>query len=229
MATSRWRSSLANVETRLRRGLGISGPIDLELPQPAQLVPVVIADDLTRPGTASSLRGRYWRTSRAFSIAAARGCYGLLCVGSSQSLPPWRPNIFDNGVNVDEIEVFTNGVPVANSTVSIGIFYFPTVLVIAPGLPIAIATNDVFYIDPMRVDAEPAPLQSGTNGAVDPATGGGRLIFEGKIDVHARAGGSVKMSPAGIFLNDNSALIIGTTLNVPAAQVITVNIAGRVF
>jgi hypothetical protein len=150
-------------------------------------------------------------------------------VGSSESLPPWRPNIFENGCNVDEIEVFVNCPVVANSVVSIGVFYFPTVLVIAPGLPLAIATTDVFFIDPMRVDAEPAPLKSGVGAAVDPATGGGRLIFEGKIDVHASAGGSIKMSPAGIFLNDNSALIIGTTLNVPAAIVMTVNIAGRVF
>lgn len=57
MSTKTWRSSLANVETRLRRSLGLAGPIDLGLPAPLPLQPVVLADDATRPG-GGTLRGR---------------------------------------------------------------------------------------------------------------------------------------------------------------------------
>jgi len=57
MATTRWRSSLANIETRLRRSLGIAGPIGLDLTDPLPMVPVVIADDARRPGS-QPFRGR---------------------------------------------------------------------------------------------------------------------------------------------------------------------------
>lgn len=50
MATTRWLSSLADLETRIRRVLRIAGPIETQLEQPAKVIPVAIAADLTVPG-----------------------------------------------------------------------------------------------------------------------------------------------------------------------------------
>lgn len=58
MATQRWLSSLANIETRLRRSLGLAGPVGTKLDAPATVMPVVIVDDATRPGGHALVRGR---------------------------------------------------------------------------------------------------------------------------------------------------------------------------
>lgn len=58
MATERWLSSLANIETRLRRSLGLAGPVGTKLDAPATVTPVVIVDDATRPGGHALQRGR---------------------------------------------------------------------------------------------------------------------------------------------------------------------------
>jgi hypothetical protein len=129
---------------------------------------------------------------------------------------------------VDAIEI--SAVSTVAGNITIGVFYFPTVLVLAPGLPIAIGTSNVFYVDPMRVDGEPAPLQTGNDGAVDPATGGGRKIWESRITFGAAGqAGTVKLQPADIFLNDNSALLIGITANAPGIVTWEVSAKGRVF
>lgn len=61
MSTSKWSSSLANVETRIRRSLGIAGPIGAQLPDdPLPIQPVVLVDDATRPGGHLTVRGRSW-------------------------------------------------------------------------------------------------------------------------------------------------------------------------
>lgn len=66
MPTDRWLSSLANIETRLRRSLGLAGPVGTRIEQPAIVQPVILADDATRPGAVvgAGIRGRRFSICR---------------------------------------------------------------------------------------------------------------------------------------------------------------------
>jgi hypothetical protein len=226
MATSKWRSSLANAETALRRALGLSGPIDLDL-SPA-LTPVVITADATRPGTASQLRGRRWRNCRTFSVnAAATGSYFLLCEEPSAQSSS-RPNIFDGGVIIDGIQVTTN-CAVANTPFHLALVYFPNTLILSPGIPWNPNLVDSYFVDPMRVTAEPAHLTSDVNGAISVTTNGGLVIWEGQIS--AQPGGSTVPVdiPADLFLNWRSGIAIGNRTASAQAVTLYVNVQGRIF
>lgn len=230
MTTSRWRSSLGNIETALRRKLGIAGPIGLELGEPSILTPVVIADDATRPGSSSALRGRRFRAFQTFSVGtAAQGSWFLLAdspyVGTSQG----RLDTYSGGVIIDRLTVTCNSVT-ANSVYELAVVFWATPLLLAPGLPIAVSTFNVYMVDPMRIDAEPAPLQTGFSATQNPASSG-RVIWQGQLNSGPGAGQGVYDIPMGdVFLNWNSALAIGNPVAVGGAAVtVCFNISGRVF
>jgi len=75
MATSRWRSSIANVETRIRRSLGLAGPIGTDLPDPLQISPVMIVDDATRPGSAAQRGRRFSFVDHVEDLEDAQPCW----------------------------------------------------------------------------------------------------------------------------------------------------------
>lgn len=225
MTTTRWRSSLGNIETALRRKLGIAGPIGLELGEPSVLTPVVIADDLTRPGASSALRGRRFRVSTNFS-AATQGAWFVLAdapyVGSTQG----RPDTYAGGVVIDRITMS------ANCAAAIAfhpcVVYWPTPLMFAPGLPIAVTTFDGWMVDPMRIDAEPAPILTGVGNPQNPASAG-RVIWEAQVHVGPGLA-TVFDIPADFFLNWNSAIAIGNRVSNGGNPVtMYANISGRVF
>lgn len=228
MATSRWRSSLSNIETRLRRSLGLAGPIGLELPDPPPLTPVVIADDATRPGCGSELRGRRWRVTKTFSVLAGnQGSFWLFAE------PPYapstgRPDNYSGGVIVDKIEM-TFGTAIAAAVYVPQIAIFATPLAISPGIPIAVTTHDVYFVDPMKFDGEPAPLATGFDPVQTPNAA--RKVWEATIPMASSnfQSGLVAPNLGDIFLNWNSCLVIGNGVNAASSTALYLNVAGRVF
>jgi hypothetical protein len=209
----------------LRRALSLSGPIDLEIQSqsPLHLQPVVIVDDVTRPGADAEFRGRHFRNTRTFSIAVGQtGSYWLFAEGPYGIGEP-----FPGGVIIDSIDVSLNSTTAQTFHPVLGIY--PRPLVLNPGIPIAVTQRDVFFVDPMKTDAEPAPLQTGISGTQTAYAA--RPIWEMQIRT---ASGTFQLGPhvlpAGdIFLEWNSCLVFGTGQAVAQATTIYVNIAGRVF
>lgn len=231
MTTSRWRSSLQDVETRLRRSLGIAGPINLEMEDPPRLTPVVLSDDATRPGTAESLHNRRWRVNLPIGTIAAgqRGSSWLFADGPAAPSSS-RPNTFIGGVIIDEIEISAVCPGTLTHIAYLGMFLFPTALVLSPGIPVVIAANTARFTDPCRSATEVAPVGTGFDIIVPPETGGGPMVWEMPLLCNGNNRLRIK---ADMFLNWNSALSFGQTALSGAAPVgglnLTVNVAGRVF
>jgi hypothetical protein len=224
MATTTWRSSLGNIETRLRRSLGIAGPIALEISK--DLTPVVISDDSTRPGASSSLRGRRWKGTMTMQVAAAaQGSVWLFCdapAAGSQS----RTDPFAGGAILDYVDICPIVPTAPANIVQIGMVLFPTNLVIAPGIPTAVTNPGIYYSDPLRSSTEQAPLYIGYGNAVPVQTNGGILIWQGGF----RADGTTRFWwPTEIFMNWNSCVAIGNLGAAAAAIDMYVNVHGRIF
>jgi len=229
MATTSWRSSLANIESRLRRSLGLSGPVDLALERPLQLLPVVIVDDSTRPGTATQVRGRRFRATYNNSFAAGNRVSHWLFVSPPDSAAAARPDAFSGGVIIDRVTYSTVAAVNSNIVVMLGIFATSSVLGI--GIPVAVANTDVYFVDPMRTDGEPAPLSASVITTQDP--GIARRIWEHTHPSILGAGGVFTppiVIPCGdIFLNWNSCLVFGISNLLTQATTVYVTYEGRVF
>lgn len=222
MATTNWRSSLGNIETRLRRSLGIAGPIALEISK--DLTPVVISDDSTRPGASSSFRGRRFKGALALSIAAAtNGSVWAYCETPEGAT---RTDPYAGGVIIDMIDITPVVPALPASILQIGLVFFPTPLVLTPGIPVAV-TEDLFYFsDPLRVPTEFAPVSGGFGNAVQVQTNGGRLLWYRGFRCDGVA--SVKL-PVDLFLNWNSCVAVGNLTNVASQLDLYVNVHGRIF
>jgi len=211
MATSKWRSSLADIESRVRRSLGIAGPIDLAMEDPPKLTPVMIADDATRPGAASSYRGRRWMATVGISVAAGNRGSAWLFVdappGAGGSNDPYK-----GGAIVDRLTIAVS----AGGALRWVMNTFPTDLVIGPpGIPIAVTPDNARYVDPTKSTVEVAPIALYGSAVVPPeAGGGGPQIARWRTPATAVN----FQQDLDIFLNWNSALVIGIDpTTVPAA------------
>jgi hypothetical protein len=88
--TNKWSSSLGNIETRLRRSLGLSGPIGLTLPEPLPLQPIVLTDDATRPGSCTFRGRRFNWIGHVEGITNMTGYgFGLRCVAQNGMIARW--------------------------------------------------------------------------------------------------------------------------------------------
>lgn len=229
MATSEWHSSLANVENRLRRSLGLSGPVDLALKP--ELTPVIVSDDSTRPGASSQLRGRFWMASVPIGIGVGqRGSAWLFC--DAPYANSGQVDFQQGGIIVDRITVGFRSVGGAN-TLRLTMYAFPTDLVLAPGIPIAVTPNNARFCDPTRSGSEVAPVALYGSGVTPPETGGGPQIY--RWDLHGPVAGGVVagtlQEELKIFLNWNSALVVGIDpTTVPGfAEELAVSYQGRIF
>lgn len=226
MATSTWRSSLAQVETRLRRSLGLAGPIDLELERPPKLTPVVLSDDATRPGTASTLRGRRWM---------ATVTPGTIAIGNRGSVqlfadPPYGPSgslsdPYAGGIIVDRMTMSNR--QSGGSSLRWVMHAFPSDLVLAPGLPLPATPDNARFVDPTKTGSEVAPVALYGSATIPPETGGGPQISRWVT----ATGASNFQQELEIFLNWNSALIVGVDpVTVPAAALdVEFTFFGRIF
>lgn len=189
MATSRWKSSLANIEARMRRSLGIAGPIDLTLAEPPILQPVVLADDLTRPGCASDYRGR--RYSLTFDVgtilAGAFGGWGMFT-----DCP--------TGLVVDSFSLTCSAVG-AVSTEMMGVFLLAPSQIAAHPFPLTVFRSG-WMIDPNGGPSDVAPSFSGQNNLI-PVTG--QRISQFGIRSDARPW----HAPLEVWLPFQGALMIG--------------------
>ena len=220
MPTSSWRSSLANVETRLRRSLGIAGPLRLKFDEPeTALTPVVIADDATRPGCSADNRGRRWACQFDMSVAAAGN-------GSNT----WEC-AHPNGVVVDSIQLtvvqagapFTPLLPVRFGIMLQHAGMFPG------GIGYAVTTRDGQMVDPMVTSSDTAPLLTGNSGGVGVL---GMPIFSG----YFTAEGGMAHIPLDLWLPPNttgavhgSRITIGNVTVAPANIKYAGCLRGRVF
>jgi hypothetical protein len=213
MATTRWRSSLANVEARMRRSLGIAGPIDLALSDPPILTPVAIADDLTRPGCASDLRGRRWAQSHNMAIlAAANGSHALVC-----NAP--------NGAVIDSVFLSPATQAAPATFVELQVRYFTVAQVAAAVIPYAVVTRAGFNVDPMNSNTDQGPCLEASSGIV--AIGAGQPIWDG---IMRGDGLGSQLVPLDLWLPNGAGLMIGNVSIVLAADLaLTINYRGRWF
>lgn len=226
MGTSKWSSSLGNAETRLRRLLGIAGPIDLAMEQPARLTPVIITEDATGPGTASSLRGRRFKTRLAVSVVQGSTGSAWLLVEEPVGPSAGRSERFSGGVVIDWLEIMAVTVPAPATIFQVGMIVFPTDLVISPGIPVGGFLPTVFYTDPLRSATEVAPLAQASAPAGQLQTNGGIIVAEWWMKGD---GLSRWLVPADMFLNYNSAIAFGNRIAVLANMDLAVNVHGRIF
>lgn len=219
--TTSWRSSLAQIENRLRRSFGaVAGPIDLILSP--NLTPVVLADDSTRAGAPSGLRGRRWMATTSFGGTIAAGQRGSSWLyadgiyGPSGSSDPYA-----GGVNVDGMLLCPS-----SSALLWTLYSFPTDLVLSPGIPLAVTPDNGVFVDGPRA-TESAPIALYGQNNLPPETGGGKQIWRYRTS----GGNATFYQPLEIFLNWNSALSIGIDpLTVPGAAVdCNVTFFGRIF
>lgn len=225
MTTTRWRSSLANVETRLRRSLGLSGPIDLALDDPPILTPVIIADDATRPGTASEVRGRRFRATRSVATTGLQTGSVWLFVEPPAPFPSSVTTRNQGGVIIDDITVTVN-CNAAATAYQLMLSYFSTNLVLAPGIPVALQ-KQVYFVDPMKANGEPADLQIGADATVSPSVGTPIAEMQFVASGAANNVAPYRLFAGDLFLNWNSAICLGNVN--PVAAVLYVNFAGRIF
>lgn len=229
MATTRWRSSLSNIETRLRRSLGLAGPIELELAP--NLTPVVICDDATRPGTASEVRGRRWRTTKVVGLTSGQNGTVWLYVEQPQIATTGSQNTsYVGGVIVDAIEIGVGAASVASS-LQVGVAIFATPLVLAPGIPVAVTTKDVYFVDPMKFDGELAPLSTGSSATQTLYAARPIWEFQLAAPLAPAMNAPIRALAGDLFLNWNSCLVVGTGVALGGGGTcnLWVTIAGRVF
>jgi hypothetical protein len=195
----------------MRRSLGIAGPIDLTLGEPPQLQPVVLADDLTRPGCASDFRGR--RFSLTFEvgpiIAAAFGGWGTMTDAP-------------NGVVLDSFDVTVNADVVAD-IVLIGVFLLAPSQLGAHPFPLN-AFRAGWFTDPNDSPSAVAPMLAGQNNLL--AVTGQRIQ---QFGIRGDGGTPWLNVPLGVWLPFNGALMIGN-YGAPASPFrMQGNVRGRVF
>ena len=153
MATSRWRSSLAGAENRLRRSLGLAGPINSELPDPLPLQPVILVDDATRPGSVigAGIRGRRWSVPIPAGIVTAAH-RALFCM-----------------VTDSVTGVIVRRIMISHNQGAGGIFYH--IGLAAPGATYPAGATPVtksgIFTEGMAGQTDLAPILIGTSGAQD--------------------------------------------------------------
>lgn len=223
MATTRWRSSLANIEARLRRSLGIAGPIGLTLGDAPPLTPVVISDDATRPGAASDFRGRRFMLNFDIQVGAGGG--------GSTTYQCDAPN----GVVLDTLmlsAVQIGGPFVPDVAINMMVHY-QAIDMFPAGIGYGVVTRDGQMVDPMNNSADTAPILAGNSGAVAAV---GMPIIRVRFNKDA----SPVVMPLALWLPmlrpDGSVpathaarIAIGNNGPAPASMAFTGTIWGRVF
>jgi hypothetical protein len=229
VATSRWSSSLSNIEARIRRSLGIAGPINLTIDEQPKIQPVMIVDDATRPGAAASdLRGRRWALTHVGNNVQG-GASGCLFIVSR--VPQTTVGLGDKGgVIVDSLELSWRGA-VTTQLIQTEVRYASS-WETEP----AVSIRDGWMVDPIGNQGspgatvgsyEPSPMDAGGDAAV--ASGGfGVRIWEGTLISNGWQ--SVRI-PLDLFLWPTAFLVIGNSVPLVAAQPAQMfaNWRGRVF
>ena len=213
MPTSRWHSSLSNIEARLRRSLGIAGPIRLRLEDEPELLPVMLVDDLTRPGASASIyRGRRWALSTTCG-GIAGGAQGIVEVVAT-GIAGLSVQADKGGVIVDSLDMSWWGA-VTTQVVDVALYYTSPL-----SASVTAQILDGWMVDPIgpaptsgagTYDA--APLSVGSNAALAVGTTGVR-IWEG----WARCDGTRQLIPLDLFLRESAFLAIGNFTPLVAAQ-----------
>jgi hypothetical protein len=157
--------------------------------------------------------------------AAAQGSVWLYSdppeAGSAQRTDPYA-----GGVVIDYLDLCPIVPTAPTNIVQLGIVLFPTNLVIAPGIPVAVTTDLFFYSDPLRTSTENAPVSAGFGNAIPVQTNGGILIWQGGFVAN---GQSRFLLPSEFFVNWNSCLAIGNLGAAAAAIDMYVNVHGRIY
>lgn len=209
MATTRWKSSLANVETRIRRSLGIAGPINSEIGDPLGIIPVVLVDDATRPGSVvgAGIRGRRWSWSPAAGI-----------VGTTHRLIATLITDSPSGVIIRRVTISTN----AGAG---GVFF--RIGIAAPGATYPAGatpvTRDVNYVEGMLSATDLAPVLIGTSGAQDAEpTVGIKVVWE----MNLPNTNVPIIVPCDFFLPNGAGMWVASAIT---TGTMGVNIAGEVY
>lgn len=211
MTTSRWHSSLANIEARIRRSLGIAGPINLRLEDEPAVLPVMLVDDLTRPGASASIfRGRRWALSTGTGGIAggAQGVAELVCSGLSTTVG----NADRGGAIVDSLEMSWWGA-VTTQVVEVSIYYVSPL-----SASVTVQSRDGWMVDPIGPPGapgtyDPSPMLIGTSAVLAVGTTGNR-IWRG----WARCDGTRQLINLDLFLRETAYLAIGNSLPLVAGQ-----------
>lgn len=228
MATSRWASSLANIEARIRRSLGIAGPINLDLAEKPSLLPVMLVDDLTRPGcVASDYRGRRWAVSNLTNMVDGlqRGCAFAVAGG----LTTLVGNQGKGGVIVDTLELAWRGATITQIVQTEVRYASP--FTVQP----AVNARDGWMVDPIGPPNggsagpgtyETSPMLSGFD-IVVPAAGFGQRIWEG----HLVTDGRRVVIDLNVFLHEQAFLVFGNSIALVVGQQAQLfwTMRGRVF
>lgn len=209
MPTSRWRSNLGNAETRLRRSLGLAGPINSELPDPLPFSPVIIIDDATRPGSTqgAGIRGRRWSWSPAAGVVAA--VHRLIATLITDS---------PTGVIIRRVQIATNagagGVFFRIGLAGVGAVY-P-----AGALPV---TKDVNFTEGMAGLTDLAPMLIGTSGAQDAEpTGPIKVVWEMQLPSTYQP----MIIPCDFYLATGQGMWISSAVT---SGTMSVNVMGEVY
>lgn len=216
MATQRWKSSLANIEARLRRSLGIAGPVGLDLPDPLPLMPVVLADDLTRPGAASPFRGRRFRiAANAFTVLAADN--------GSQTIVTDAPN----GAIIDALNVQFVASAVADRGLAIQYWSPDQITALANGYAVNVRDNCVM-VDPCD-GPNTAPMFQASAPAIGLGSPPALAVIHSERFINPIDGDAMRRIPLNVWLPNGAGLSV-RNYRVPgvAIEVITVW-EGRVF
>jgi hypothetical protein len=225
VSTSRWASSLANIEARMRRSLGIAGPINLTLDKEPKLTPVVIADDLTRPGSvATDFRGRRFAISSVTGTIsfAARGQLYWVAAGLNTSVG----NVGKGGVILDSLEFWWQ------SATPTQVIRTEIRMAVPWTTHPAASIRDGFMVDPISDPGAPSvpplalqsPMLSGFSVTV-PAAGFGNRVWEG----WQAANGSRVVIDLDYFLHEQAFLTIGNVNTLAASAELGAVVRGRVF
>jgi len=208
-STRRWRSSLANIESRLRRSLGLAGPIGLELTDPLPLLPVTIADDAMRPG-ASSQGYRNRRFSHSFVQTFTAGA-----PLQSQSFLSRAPD----GLILDWLEISLDSAAAAD-IYDLRLTWSTPVQVAAGAPGYAVVTQAGWFVDPQNSATDFTPAFAGS-GAVGPAN---QPVWDGKIGL-----GTIYRIKLDFWLPNGHMLSFGNSVNAPQAYTMATVWRGRIF
>ncbi|HMG19282.1 MAG TPA: hypothetical protein VK573_11195 [Gemmatimonadales bacterium] len=222
MATSKWSSSLANIEARVRRTLGIAGPINLTLDEHPNLLPVMLVEDATRPGAASDYRGRRWACAITPGTIAGSGQGMVELMYSASGAPSLAPG---PGLVVDTLEVSAQAAT-TTQIVTMAVYYnapfeAPDTALLRSGAmvdPIGKTGFPGTYESPPIFVGSSAVLPVGTTGAriwtgFLPCTGLGIII------------------PLDLYMLEQAFLAVGNSVALVAGQPATFwfTFRGRVF
>lgn len=220
MATSKWQSSLANIEARLRRGLGIAGPISLALEEPPALTPVVLCDDLTRPGcVGTDYRGRRWAlsTSGGSFLVGTFATHWIVAGGLQTTVG----NAEKGGIVLDWVEFSWTTAAAANV---LTLIKYASPFSAQPG----VAIRDGFMVDPIGLPGFPgnyetSPCFAGT-AAATAVTAFGNRTWEGACATNA-----IHRVQLDYFLREQAYIAIGNSVAFTASTGLVITWRGRVF